>query len=118
MGMFDRDKLMAPNGPLKEWAGVDAEFILWDIRLMPGTIKTEIGEAEICHLDVSPVDAPENRATVSMLGDIAKERALAVEDGELPAVCVTRIVPSKDKAKQDAFVFQWVKDYSPAKAKA
>lgn len=117
MGMFDRDKLMAPNGPLKEWAGVDNEFILWDITLMDGTIPTDLGEAEICHLVVSPVDAPDNKATVSMLGDIAKRRAQEKEDGDLPAVCVTAMVPSKDSGKQDAFVFRFVREYEPKAAR-
>lgn len=119
MGMFDRDKLMAPNGPLKEWAGVGNQFILWDIELKDGTIKTELGEAEICHLTVSFVDSPDNKAVCSMLGDIAKQRAEEKADGDLPAIVETAMVPSKDASKQDAFVFRFVEKYEPkTRAKA
>lgn len=115
MGMFDRDKMMAPDGPLKNWAGEGGVFILWDIE-HKGTIPTDLDpETDITHLVVSVLDAPDNKAIVSMLGEGPKQRAAEKADGDLPAVCRALTVPTKDDGKSDAYVFNFIEPYDGQK---
>lgn len=121
MGMFDKDKLFAPDGKMRDWAELDSPFILWDIGYK-GEVETPDGptdSAPIVWLTVSTQASPDTKNTVSMIGDIIKEKAEALEPGELPALCVVKEVDSSIPGGNRAFVLNYYGDYKPsAKAKA
>lgn len=128
-GMFDKDKLFAPEGQLRNWVDDDQEFILREIEYK-GEIETNDGptdKAAMVWLYVSPLDVPDKIDIVSMVGDYAKgkaeERQKAMGDGndELPAVVVTQHVESSVSGGNDAYVFTFKREYlkgDGAKAKA
>ena len=121
MGMFDKDKLFAPDGAMKDWSENGKPFILWNVEVKETEIPTPNGptdSAPIVWLTVSTVDSPDAKDTVSMIGDNIKEKAEAMEPGDLPALCITKTVPSSIESGQDAYVLNWYGDYEPAKAKA
>ena len=119
MGMFDKDKLFAPNGQLREWVDNDVPFILRDMEYR-GDIETPNGPtatAPIVWLHVSPKDSPGKTDIVSMVGDLAKEKAEAKSDGDLPCMVVAKNVPSSIEGGNDAYVINWYGDYSDNGAK-
>lgn len=121
MGMFDKDKLFAPEGPMKDWSEDGTPFILWDIEVKETEIPTPNGptdSAPIVWLTVSTTGSPDKRDVVSMIGDNIKEKAEAMEPGDLPALCVTKEVDSSIEGGQKAYVLNWHGDYSPMGEKA
>lgn len=120
MGMFDKDKLFAPDGRLIDWATDDTPFILWDMEYR-GDIDTPDGPTEtapIVWLTVSTPDNPDAKDIVSMVGDLAKQKAEAKADGDLPAVVVAKHVDSSIEGGQQAYVINFYAEYEAPKAKS
>src|ERR1700760_240139 len=69
MGIWDKDKSFAKDGPLKDWAGVGNKFILWGAEMVNPVFETNLGTAPMVHLDVSNLGAPDNHSSVSVIGD-------------------------------------------------
>lgn len=121
MGMFDKDKLFAPDGPMKDWASDNTPFILWDIEYR-GEVPTPDGPtdtAPIVWLTVSTPESPNSKDVVSLLGDNIKEKAESKQDGDLPAMCVMKHVDSSyGDGAQKAYVLNFHGDYLPGEGKA
>jgi len=117
MGMFDKDKVFAPDGPMDKWVDEGTEFILWDARVKDEAFEAQEGViVTMCHWDVSPLESPENVATVSTIGSAMAQKAKDNDGSDLPAVVKTARVPS-DKGN-DAYVLTFVRAYEPKKSGA
>jgi hypothetical protein len=119
MGMFDKDKVFAPDGLLKDFAPADSngsagtKFILWDCEIKDENFVTDIGTTPMTHLTVATLIDPEDKKVVSALGEPIANKVREREEGDLPAICQTRIVETKNEAYSDAFVIQFVESYDP-----
>lgn len=124
MGMFDKDKVFAPDGPIKDWIETGKDFILWDAEIRAEEFETELSARQIkagsaskhppmVHLKVSTLDAPTEIKVVSAIGDTIGNKVREKEDGDLPAIVRTEQVDSNYETQ--AFVLRFV---APYKAKA
>ena len=119
MGTWDKDKLFAPNGPMKDWVDDETEFIVRGIEYK-GEIEVKDGPTPKAHMtwfSVSPMGSPDKVDVVSMLGDLAKQRADDAEPDDFPAVCITRKVPSGANPDVMAHVVNFVRMYDGDKGK-
>lgn len=117
MGMFDKDKVFAPDGPMDKWVDDGVEFIVWDCRVVDEAFDVGDGNtATMVHWDVSALDAPDNVATVSTIGSAMAEKAKAKGDDDLPAVVKTKHVETDYPSA--AYVMQFERAYEAPKAKA
>lgn len=112
MGMFDKDKSMAPDGPMQNWVDDGTEFIVYDCFIKDENFA--IGDEDgttvpMAHWVVAPLDAPDNRATVSTIGSAMAEKVRNKADGDLPAVVVTDHVPTDQPSP--AYVLRFVRAY-------
>lgn len=124
MGMFDKDKLFAPDGQLNSddgsgFAQPGDEFVLWDCHIQTETFEFDPNEDAIpmAHLVVSKTTDPESKKTVSTLSKPICEKVREKEDGDLPAIVRLQTVPASQKSWNDAVVLQFISEYKP-KAKA
>lgn len=121
MGMFDKDKVFAPDGPLASWVDDEQDFILRDIEVV-GEVDTPDGPtdtAPMVHLKVSALDSADTVKTVSWVGDIAAKKAGEKDEGDLPAIVRMKHVESSIPNGNDAYVLQFVDEYkAPTAPKA
>lgn len=121
MGMFDKDKVFAPDGQLEQWAELGSEFVLWDCWIQDEnfefdpTAKGDEGKAAMSHLVVSKKVTPDEKKTVSSLGGVIAEKVKAKEDGDLPAVVRLESVPASKKGFNDAKVLRFIEPFQPGK---
>lgn len=120
MGMFDKDKVFAPDGQLGNWINADQEFILWDAWIQTEEFEPQGADKPIAmaHLVVSTGDMPEKRETVSTLASPICDKIREKADGDLPAVVKWYTVPAKQKGFSDAVVLQFVAPYEAAAVKS
>lgn len=113
MGMFDKDKVFAPDGELGQFANLGDEFILWDCWIQTEEFEFREGEKPIpmAHLKVSQKMTPEQQKVVSSLSGPICEKIGEKEDGDLPAVVRLLSVPAKNKEWNDAVVLQFIEAY-------
>ena len=120
MGMFDKDKVFAPDGAMDKWVSEGDRFIVFACEVKDRNFQwgsSEDDTATMVHWTVAALDAPENKAVVSTIGSAMAEKADSAEDGDLPAVVVTDRVES-DKGNP-AYVMKFVEAYEvQTKAKA
>lgn len=119
MGMFTKDKKMAPDGYLTEFAPAPdltdgqqyadgTEFILWGASVADEEWPTDIGTTTMCHLAVAHKDTPDDIKIVSALGAPIGDKVKDKEDGELPALVRSRKVKNKKEGFGDAFVINFI----------
>lgn len=118
-GMFDNDKVFAPDGQLDGFTGFGEEFILWDCWIQTEEFEFDPKEDKIpmAHLVVSRKMTPEDRKVVSSLSGPICEKVRLKQDGELPAIVTYESVPSQKKGFSDAKVIRFREPYgknSPA----
>lgn len=111
MGMFDKDKEFGNR--LDQEFEENAAFILWNAWLPGKTITTNVGDAEVCTMQVSRMDNPADDFEVTTVASAVVEKVKEAEEGDFPAVVKWRRVPSRFK-NQKALVLQFVKAYEGA----
>lgn len=125
MGVWDKDKAFAPDGQLNEFAPADSlkggtKFILYAVELIEKQFETELGTAPMIHLTVATLEAPDTKLVVSSIGDTNagkffdkdNDYASKIEDGDLPAIVETRVVPASQETFSDAFVIRFVEAFN------
>lgn len=120
MGMFDKDKVFAPDGQLNgegAFAQLGDEFILWDCEIKTEEFEYNPGEDPIpmAHLMVSTKLKPDDKKTVSSLSGPICEKVKEKEDGDLPAIVRLQSVPASKKDWNDATVLQFIEPYTKSK---
>lgn len=123
MGMFDKDKVFAPDGRLDELYPVGPldsregkSFVLWGVE-DKGEFKIENdldGDPNMTWLTVSDVLTPEDKKVVGTLSGPIAEKAKDAEPGDFPCV-VRHIEVSTDLTP--AKVLQWLRDYDDGEPK-
>lgn len=109
-GMFGKDKEIGNR--IDGAFDLGEPFILWDAAVSPDLVDTEIGKARKTLLDVSRLDAPDERfACVSLASAIADKAELATS-ADFPAVVELRKVKGRF-GDNLALVIQYVRDYDP-----
>jgi hypothetical protein len=122
MGMFDKDKVFAPDGQLNDkegggFANMGDEFILWDCEIKTDDFEFDPNEKPIpmAHLTVAKKMHPDEKKVVSTLSGPICEKVREKEDGDLPAVVRLQSVPASKKEFNDAVVLQFIEPYSKSK---
>lgn len=123
MGMFDKDKKMAPDGYLTDYAPVPQlkdneeratgpKFALMGAKIVDEQWPTDDGTTPMAHLAVCGVTAkgePDGEIKiVSALGDSICNKIKDKEDGDLPAIVETQRVKNKKDGFSPAFVIHFV----------
>lgn len=118
MGMFDKDKMFAPDGKLSDWIDENKEFILWDAIIKTEEFRPEGADKDIAmsHLTVSTLDMPAKKEIVSSLSGPIADKVRSKTNGDLPAVVKWFTVPSSKSGFSDAVVLQFVGPLSDANA--
>jgi hypothetical protein len=118
MGMFDKDKVFAPDGQLNDsdgggFANMGDEFVLWDCEVKTEEFEFDPTEDAIpmAHLTVSKKISPDEKKVVSTLSGPICEKVREKEDGDLPAVVRLQSVPAKKKEFNDAVVLQFIEPF-------
>jgi hypothetical protein len=122
MGMFDKDKVFAPDGILNGQGGFadfGEEFILFDCEIKTEEFKFDPNEAGIpmAHLTVAKKMTPEQTKIVSSLSGPICDKVREKADDDLPAVVRLESVPASKKEYNDAVVIRFLEAYD-AKSKA
>lgn len=117
MGMFDKDKVFAPDGRLDEVyppGPVDSRegptFVLWGVE-PKGVFEVENqieNNPEMTWLTVSEVLSPEDKKVIGTLSGPIAEKAKQAEATDFP--CVVRSILVKTEFN-DSNVLQWVREY-------
>lgn len=114
MGMFDKDKVFAPDGRLDEVfppgptdSREGPQFVLWAVE-DKGKFATEIGEADMTWLTVSDLLTPEDKKVIGTLSKPIAEKAAEAEASDFP--CVVKCLKVSTDFN-DAMVLQWVREY-------
>lgn len=122
MGMFDKDKVFAPDGQLNDdqgggFAKPGDEFILYDCEIKTEEFEFDPSEKPIpmAHLTVASKLHPDDKKVVSSLSGPICEKVREKEDGDLPAVVRLQTVPAKKKDWNDATVLQFIEPFQPKK---
>jgi hypothetical protein len=110
MGMFDKDEFFQSE-EMDKWVDQDTPFILWGVSVTPSPIRTSIGEALGAMLQVSALDAPENRTTISTFASSIVNRVQDAAEGDFPCVVLWTKVPGSFNA--DATILKLVEPYNP-----
>lgn len=118
MGMFDKDKVFAPDGRLDELyppgptdSREGSQIVLWAVE-DKGDFETELGTARMTWLTVSDLLFPEAKKVVGTLSSAIAEKVKEAESSDFPAV-VKVLKVSSDKGN-DAMVLNWLREYDPA----
>lgn len=125
MSIWDKDKSFAPDGQLNEFAPPETKFILHEVELVNPAFETEIGTAPMIHLTVATLKDPKTELVVSSIGDTNAAKFFdkddkyksKIQDGDLPAIVETRLVPASQESFSDAFVIRFVDNYTKENAK-
>lgn len=125
MGVWDKDKSFAKDGPLKDWAGVGNKFILFGVTMVNPTFETSIGTAPMMHLEVANLPAPDNKSEVSAIGDTNATKFFDKDDnwkskvdkGDFPAIVECIEVESSEEAFGNAYVIRFVDAFTKETAK-
>lgn len=124
MGMFDKDKVFAPDGQLNDsggggFANMGDEFILHDCWIQTEEFEFDKDETPIpmAHLVVAKKASPDEKKTVSTLSGPICDKVKEKADGDLPAVVRLESVPSKnaDKGWNEAVVIRFIEPFQPKK---
>lgn len=120
MGMFDKDKVFAPDGRLDEVyppGDLDTregpQFVLWGV-VPKGDFETDIGVAQMTWLIVSDLLEPESKKTIGTLSAPIAAKAAEAETSDFPCV-VKPLKVSTDQ--QPALVLQYVRQYDDGEGK-
>lgn len=122
MGMFDKDKVFAPDGQLNGdgdagWAQPGDEFVLFDCEIKTEEFEFDPAEDKIpmAHLTVAKKSSPDEKKVVSSLSKPICEKVREKEDGDLPAVVRLQTVPASQKSWNEAVVLQFIEPFQPKK---
>lgn len=120
MGMFDKDKVFAPDGQLNGEGGfaqLGDEFILYDCEIKTEEFQFDPNEKAIpmAHLTVATKLKPDDKKVVSSLSGPICEKVREKEDGDLPAIVRVQSVPASKKEFNDAVVLQFIEPYKKGK---
>lgn len=120
MGMFDKDKVFAPDGKLDDFAEQGQEFILWDCLIQTEEFTYDEKEKPIpmAHLVVSHTNSPEDKKTVSSLSGPICNKVREKDDDDLPAIVRLEVVPASKDSWNDATVIKFIEAYAESKSKA
>lgn len=123
MGMFDKDKVFAPDGRLDEVyppgptdSREGPQFVLWGVE-DKGEFKLDNGldnTPYMTWLTVSDRLTPEDKKVVGTLSGPIHDKALEAEPSDFPAV-VRSLKVSTDF--NDAQVLQWIEPYNDGETK-
>lgn len=121
MGMFDKDKVFAPDGQLNGAEGGEGgfatlgdEFILWDCWIQEEEFQFDPNDDKkipMAHLVVSQKLTPDAKKTVSSLSGPICAKVQEKADGDLPAIVRLQSVPASQKSWNDAVVLQFIEPY-------
>lgn len=113
MSMWDKDKAFAPDGPLKEKFPAGFKMVLYDAWVQQEDFETSLGTAPMVHLVAADILTPDEKVTVSMIGDLMADRIRDPETGktkigddDLPAVVESKEVDTDQPQK--AFVLRFL----------
>lgn len=124
MGMFDKDKVFAPDGQLNGEGGgpggfaeAGDEFILYDCEIKTEEFEFDPTEDKIpmAHLVVAKKMSPEDKKVVSTLSKPICEKVREKADGDLPAIVRLMSVPASQKSWNEAVVIQFIEPFQPKK---
>jgi hypothetical protein len=116
MSMFTKDRLYGGKRLDQEFQ-LGESFILWGIEVMAEPVPTEWGEATKTLLDVSRVEAPDERVIVGTLASAIADKAKDAEPSDFPAIVTYEKVTGSHGT--DAQVISFVGPYDePTTAKA
>ena len=108
MGMFEKDKLFAPDGRMTDAVKENEDFILVDAEIVSESFETDLGNATMTHLSIVAIDDLEgNVRKVSTLSSPIAEKIKGKEEGDLPAVVRWKMVETE---MNDACVLQFVRE--------
>lgn len=118
MGMFDKDKVFAPDGRLDEKyppgptdSREGSQIVLWGVE-DKGDFETELGTARMTWLTVSDLLFPEDKVVVGTLGSAIAEKVKEAESTDFPAV--VKVLKVSSDNGNDALVLNWIREYDPA----
>lgn len=106
MGMFDKDKEIGRD--LTATFKPNEEFILLDVSVQEGAVKTDYGMADKTTLTVRRIGENETAFEVTSLGGAIASKCKEAEPGDLPAIVCWLTVESKAYGK-DATVLQFIR---------
>jgi hypothetical protein len=120
MGMFDKDKVFAPDGRLDEVyppgetdSREGPQFVLWAVE-DKGDFETELGTARMTWLTTSDLLTPEDKKVIGTLSKPIAEKAAEADAKDFP--CVVRCLKVSTDFN-DAMVLQWIREYDDGEAK-
>jgi hypothetical protein len=92
-GMWRRQKLFGGTR-LDKWTEYDSPFVLWDARILPDKVPTDLGEATKTELLVSALESPEYLEWVGTLASPIADMAGEATPDDFPAIVQVVRVPS------------------------
>lgn len=108
MGMFDKDKEIGLI--LQSTFPQGRQFIVWSAEIAREDFPTDLGPATQAALEVSNLDEPGHRFTVTTLASAIVAKVREAEADDFPARVFWTVARSK-KFNQDATVLQFVGPY-------
>lgn len=110
MGMFEKDKMYGGER-LDKWAEPGDRFVLWGVVEFIEDVPTSIGDGTKVILEVSSLDAPDNKTRVGTFASAIVEKSRDAEPSDFPAVVMLETVESK-QYDTDALVLSFVEPFT------